>query len=212
MGIRIQNHNQQINQDAAIRTALDDGINVREGGRAWTFPVRGTDGRIGALSVSRFHSVPVMGANQVLAVHITFSIQQIFVPSLPSLRNRAQSIRVEIRNLHFTARPAKLQLKISDQNAVARTPDGSEVSIHRGLVNDWSHANEPGRVLALAAALNIVPPKSASKAINAALASFDGPALKAVRGGLEASLKCEINDNLEPRDKRGTVPIRITFS
>lgn len=56
-------------------------------GDTCTFPRGlGRDGRTGKLSVSKFRAVPVAGANQDLAVHVTFSIASIFVPSENAVR------------------------------------------------------------------------------------------------------------------------------
>ncbi|MEP7120221.1 MAG: hypothetical protein ABJE95_04885 [Byssovorax sp.] len=210
MGITISDASQQINAGAGIRTALDDGLYVRVGpGDTWIFPVRGADGVIGPTTVSRLRAVNVEGANQALAVHVTLKIQQLFVSSLP-VPPKKPTIRVEIKNLHFTARPMDLQLQIGEENAVACTPSGREVSIHRGVNNAWTHVGNAGRLRDLANAIN-VPEIGAKLALNNALRPFDGAALVAVRNGLTASLQNEINDNLLPRDSRGEVLIEVTF-
>jgi hypothetical protein len=138
MAITIGAANQQLDTDDLIRQALDGGVLMRDAARnTWTFPSSGPDGRIGALSVSRYQPAPVAGANQALGVHITFGINGIFVPSLVGIgRVPPAAIRVEVANMHFTVRPENVQLAIGGDNVVARTPAGREVSDHRGTVNN----------------------------------------------------------------------------
>jgi hypothetical protein len=203
MAITIGDKNQQLDTTELIRTALDDGLNVRiSTDDTWTFPTGGADGCVGKLMVSRLRRVTVPGANQDLAVHVTFSIKQIFVPTL---KVPNPEIRVELANLHFTARPINLQLKVSGDSAIAATPSGADVSIHRGL-NDWSYGKNGEKVNALAAALNISA-ESAQTTINTALAGFSATAFARVRERVVASLQAEISDSLLPSNQRGRVRV-----
>jgi hypothetical protein len=82
MAITIGTENQQINSDEGIHKALDDGVNVRVfAGDIWTFPVTGIDGRLGKLCVSQYRAANAADANQPLAVHVTFTLNSIFVSS-----------------------------------------------------------------------------------------------------------------------------------
>lgn len=178
-------------------------------GDTCTFPRGlGRDGRTGKLSVSKFRAVPVAGANQDLAVHVTFSIASIFVPSENAVRGGNAELRVNIRNLHYTARPANIQLAIVGENAVAATPLGREVSSHRGTVNNWLHVGNQNRLNDMARELNLAN----WAGITAALNVFTGPTLTAIQNGLAASIRLEINDNLMPPELRGFVPIAVNFA
>ncbi|SHM32763.1 hypothetical protein SAMN05192549_101309 [Duganella sacchari] len=207
MTITIGDKNQQLNTTEQIRTALANGLNVRiSTDNIWTFPIGGADGCVGKLMVSRMRRVPVAGANQDLAAHVTFTINQIFVPTtkVPS-----PEVRVEVTNVHFTARPVNVQLKIGADTAVASTPKGIEVSIHRGI-NAWDYGKDNVKVIGLAAELNL-PTATAQATINAALAHFDAAATAAVRDQVAASLRAEIGDSLLPANQRGAVRVTVAF-
>ena len=94
------------------------------------------DGRLGKLCVSRFHEILFATETENLVIHITFTIQQIFVPSQQELtRANPAAIAVDIRNLHYTARPKSTQLAVSSDRFVAAAPDSRDVSTHRGINN-----------------------------------------------------------------------------
>ncbi|WP_162877946.1 hypothetical protein [Trinickia diaoshuihuensis] len=195
MSVRLGRVNREL-RGAEIARALNDGINVRVApGNTWTFPSRGADGVVGPLCVSRLRRHPVAGANQNLAVHVTFGISQIFVGT-----ERHPSVRVEFTNLHFTARPVNLQVAIAQDNLIARLPNGRSVSLHRS-VNDWEITDVAAADLANV--LGIATAGAATTAIRAALAQYTAAAWTTLRDQLALSLVAEINDNLEPREYRG---------
>ena len=112
------------------------------------------------------------GANQDLALHVTFQIPTLTIPSLTTVRRELKTnVAVTVKNLHLTARPLDSQLTISADGASIIQ---SQVSIHRGKVNDWSHNGDEGRQDRLAVALGLNPGAVALAAINAALADYDG--------------------------------------
>jgi hypothetical protein len=212
MAITIENSNQQINGDDGIHKALDDGVNVRVcAGDTWTFPVTGADGRLGKLCVSQYRPENVRGSNEPLAVHVTFTVTSIFVPSTAGAANR-QPVRVEIVNLHFTARPKGVQVEIHDDNFKAALPGSRDVATHRGIHNNWLHNDNAQKCKDIAVRLGLPADTDPKKAINEALAPYNGVALAAVQAALVDALRVEINDNLQPANLRGKVPVEVRVS
>lgn len=218
MAITIGRDNQQLNTDALLQRALHDGLNVRvTRDNTWTYPVTGSDGRIGKLSVSRFRETAVTGANQALAVHLTFTINQIFVPSLTGARRPTpQAFTVQIANLHFTARPVNVQYAIDNDNFVANTPGNRSVATHRGETNAWLHAGSDQRARDIANFIGLNAGTAQElrdfrTAIAEALNGYTGAALTTLRNSIINSFQSEINDNLSPTELRGRVPIEVTF-
>jgi hypothetical protein len=219
MAITIGANNQQIRLDDDIHKALDDGVNVRvQAGDTWTFPVKvnGADGQIGKLCVSQYRAADVPGTKEQLAVHVTFTINSIFAPSAAGAAN-SQVVRVEIVNLHFTARPKGVQAKIQGDNFVSAQPDNRLVATHRGELNDWLHNGNPekGKAMAVQLGLSVDTPQqeaAARQKINTALLHYTGAALSAVRTAIVNALRVEINDNLMPANLRGKVPVEVRIS
>jgi hypothetical protein len=219
MAITIGASNQQIKSDEGIHDALDDGLNVRvRGGETWTFPVTrdGRDGRLGKLCVSRYRAANIPDAKEPLAVHVTFTVTSIFVPSTAGAVKQ-QRIRVEIANLHFTARPEGVQMKIQGDNFVAALPSNRDVATHRGVTNDWLHNgnNEKCKDIAVELGLPADTPEqltAAKLAINQGLADYTGAVLSNVQTATANALRVEINDNLQPANLRGKVPVEVWFS
>jgi len=220
MSITIGAGNQQIDADNTIHQALNHNIYVRVPTRdPWILPATGNDGRIGKLTVSRYHLEPVTGANQSLAVHVTFTINQIFVPSQTGATRRGnpEAIRVEIANLHFTARPLNVQFAINGDNFVANTPANRNVATHRGAVNNWLHVSSDERCRDIATSIGLTADDAAQlgtarTAINNGLADYTGEALTALRAQITTAVRGEIEDHLMPANLRETVTINVTFS
>ena len=180
----------------------------------WDFPEKNDgDGRIGNLCVSRSHKQNVNGVNKQLAVHVTFAIAQIFVPSENGAKGKKEAIKVQVENLHFTARPKDTQLQINDNNCTAYLPDNRDAATHRGIANDWLHLKDDKKLASLAVALELNPTDAQTKPqIQLALGAYNGATLKLIQNAIEAALKVEINNNLAPSGYRGSVPINVTFS
>jgi hypothetical protein len=213
-GITITGSNREINSDGDLRTVLNDGLNVKSSVDSnWTFPARtnGGDGRVGKLCVSKMHALDVKGATDQLAVHTTFSLK-IAAPSKAAfdrVKNAATKVemKVTVTNLHFTCRPKRLQVKISDtgDGSFAQTPSGAEASSHRGINNAWLHDSDDKRLQTLAIALGLPTGNwtkaeidAARGAIDKALERYDGQALTALRAELRKSFQVELNDTLKP--------------
>ena len=198
MTVTISEQNQQL-ETPAIQELLRT-LDVGFGHNNWIFPHPSPgDGRVGKLCVSQYKPIKVEGTDKKLAVHITFEISHLFIPSEISIkRDHKITINVELKNLHFTARPEQSQLKISsDGNSILE----SEASTHRGVNNDWSH-NTKNRVLCkIARQLGLdssnAQGQQAKTAINAALASFDKQRLEDFDEEIVKRIQRKIKDRLK---------------
>ncbi|WP_257447814.1 hypothetical protein [Archangium lipolyticum] len=179
-------------------------------GRVWTFPHPSEgDGRVGKLCVSTFRRIPVAGATQDLALHVTFQIPTLIIPSIGGVRrDRRVDVRLTVSNLHLTARPVSSQLIISeDGSSVVQ----SKVSIHRGANNAWSRLGEADKMTDLAAALGMSV-ANAQTNIPTALADYNGVYIQELGPLLVTRLERKIKDRLgisgpiDPSDpKKGTL-------
>ena len=194
--ITLTDNNQQLDT-AKIQTLLgtfEVGI-----GKMWRFPFPSAgDGRVGKLSVSEHRALPVAGATQNLALHVTFQIPTLTIPSLATVRRTSKiDVNITLENLHLTARPLSSQLTISADGASIIE---SQISIHRGRTSNWSHTANLVRQQNLARALGLSadPATLAASvaAIDAALASYDGPYLADIAPLLVERIKRKIKDRL----------------
>jgi hypothetical protein len=142
----------------------------------WTFPARtnGGDGRVGKLCVSKMHALDVKGATDQLAVHTTFSLK-ISAPSKAAFTRGNAEMKATVTNLHFTCRPKRIQMNISDtgDGSFAQTPSGAEASSHRGIINAWLHDSDDKRLETLAIALGLPTGNWTKAEIDAARGAID---------------------------------------
>ena len=197
-----------LQKDADLRNALSDGLEVPSTvDSPWSFPRtdEGTgDGTVGKLCVSKMHKATVVREGD-LAVHTTFGIKTIAVPSSMAIKLAAKSgekakIQVTVTNLHFTCRPTEVQLQISQDGADAAVVAGNrDVSSHRGI-NDWLHNTDDNRLKNLAGALGINTDnwtdqgvRDAAKAkIDAVLAPYGKDALTGFQDNLRTTFATEL--------------------
>jgi hypothetical protein len=217
MPITIRDGNQQL--DAA---GIQDLLGTCEVGigRQWKFPHPSQgDGRVGKLTVSEYREVTVEGANQPLAMHVTFQIPTLTIPSLATVRRELQvNVPVTLSNLHLTARPLNSQLTISADGASIVQ---SQVSIHRGRANDWSHVGDQQRQDRLAVALGLNAGAGFLAAITAALADYDGNYIGDLGPLVVQRIQYKIKDRLvvpkEPVSDRNpakldTLPVNVNVT
>jgi len=217
MPIEVKDQNQQLDTDG-IQTLL--GTFEVGTGRQWKFPHPSQgDGRVGKLTVSEYRQLTVAGANQNLAMHVTFQIPTLTIPSLATVRrDRKTNVTVTLKNLHLTARPLNSQLTISADGASIIQ---SQVSIHRGGRNDWSHIGDAERQDRLAEALGLNFGAAALVAINAALADYDEDYLAVLDPLVVERIERKIKDRLvvpsvavsvQDDTKLDSLPVTITVT
>jgi hypothetical protein len=185
---RLTASNQQLDSGALIRDALGSFTVLQ----AHEFPNQTSgDGCVGSLCVSKYVTRAVAGTTEKIALHVTFNITGIFVPSTNGWGG-ATNIRINASNLHFTARPVATQVTISENGGGSILT--AQSSIHRGIANDWTF--DDGKRTALAAALNL-PTAGIEAVVRTALAGDDGAALTGIRDGLNSKLSQKMLGRME---------------
>ena len=147
-----------------------------------------------------------------MVVHVTFTIEAIFVLSLTAIdRVPSAPIRVQIVNLHYTARPESVQLQTSNSGdrAFAATPDNQELATHRGIVNEWLHANAADRVRNIGDKLGLHRSTTANLLTSHLDSVYTGQTLSTIQTALREALESEIKGRLEPREKRDSVNVEF---
>jgi hypothetical protein len=191
-------------------------VTTRGGNKpVWTFPSQtGGDGCVGKLCVSECHRELVSGSTDDLAVHVTFEIPHLTIPSATTVRrDRRIAVAVTLQNLHFTARPRSSQNTISSVGSSSILQ--SQVSTHRGRTNDWMHrARNVDRLVQLATAIglgtsNADQVSGAKAAIDEALAAYDGAALTDLGPVIVSTLQELIGSRLEVPTELGAFPVQV---
>jgi hypothetical protein len=234
----IGNKMQILKSEKDVESVLSDGLELPSNGdnRAWTFPkpdsdaAKAGDGAVGKTCVSQTHELEVKAdksifsnnekATDELAVHTTFSVDSVVVPNASQFK-RGTNIQVNLKNLHFTCRPKKVQLQISQAAAGAASQDAPDAAVsgtkdlssHRGITNKWLHDSSDDRLKNLAGALGIktdpwddtdlgrAVKAGAKKAIDDALQPYGDTALEALQTALTNKFKAELKKKLSLPDE-----------
>gem|GEM_PF-2603120 len=196
----VENANQQLNTNQLIRQIM--GSFTASG---WTFPNQDDgDGCVGRLCVSQFRQAAVAGADQDLAIHISFNIDQVFIPSTNAMQ-AGTDVRIEVHDLHLTARP------LADQQAIgalagAITVAQRQRSVHAGPGNDWNYKGNAALTNRLGDWLNM-PALGRQAALDAALDPFYAE-IATYRTDLEERLRRKVKDNVNHAFDTATVVVQ----
>lgn len=164
-------------------------------GRQWTFHSNLGDGQVGNLCVSvRRDFTLAAPAADSLAVHLTFQITTLHLPSLRSVdRDKQIDVGVIVENLHVTARPTLSQLLIVDNGSSVVQ---SQVATHRGRSNDWTYKGEE-RLESMRAYFGYTTTDSCKTALAEVLDRFDPEYIGDIGRQIVTRLERKIKDKLE---------------
>lgn len=202
--------NQEIsNERGAIRRLIGE-LNL---GNGWIIPAHEEgDGCMGTLSVSQYQPLAVPNATKNLALHITFNIEHLFIPSITGLkRPQPAQVSITLSNLHLTARPEKNQMTISAINASSILD--AQISIHRGVNNGWSYGKWEGeeKFTNLAAALGMAADTKPAilNDLSQALQNYSAtplPWLSGIGTTIQNQISTQITNNLNASRIQNGVP------
>ncbi|MDC0710181.1 hypothetical protein POL68_17015 [Stigmatella sp. ncwal1] len=204
MPITVRNTRQQLNDSASIVSLLGD-FAFFDATRAWVFPGveprAGADGCVGSLCVSRALELSHPGLLEPLALHLSFNMTRLLVPSLQALQRLSpEPLKVTLEAVRFTARPS------SSPALVSLCPGGPiilpEISLQLDQTRDWNF----GRAGGLLTRMGFEPSTQSNGLayLQAVLTPFSKRYLDTVADKLAVALANRIKKRLRFQDVSGS--------